>query len=130
MGLQNEVQKIPGVVFVLDYKYPNTFENTVIYWQGSCPQLPISKIGSTCLTITDRGGGRGRQPNAFTLLKLCFSSNFYVDGMKAMPDFNTNSDLEPELRGYYDEVLSINQAAEGLLRGLSEAQLLWKPEPQ
>lgn len=47
-----------------------------------------------------------------------------------MVDSNTNSDLVPELRGYYDEVLSINQAAEDLLRGLSQAQLLWKPEPR
>ena len=39
-------------------------------------------------------------------------------------------DLDPELRSYYDEVLKINHAAKDLIRGLSEAQLLWRPEPR
>ena len=40
-----------------------------------------------------------------------------------------NSDLEPELRSYCDEVRNINHAAEELVRNLSEAELLWKPGP-
>ena len=47
-----------------------------------------------------------------------------------MLEFAANSDLEPELRTYYDEVRKIKQAAEELVRNLTEAQLLWKPEPR
>jgi len=44
-------------------------------------------------------------------------------------EFAVNSDLEPELRSYCDEVRNINHAAEELVRNLSEAELLWKPGP-
>jgi hypothetical protein len=46
-----------------------------------------------------------------------------------MSDFVANSDLEPELRSCHDEIKNINRAAEDLVRNLTEAQLLWKPEP-
>ena len=39
-----------------------------------------------------------------------------------------NSELEPELRSYHDEVRNITHSAEELVRNLTEAQLLWKPE--
>src|SRR5262245_35022147 len=44
-------------------------------------------------------------------------------------DFVANSDLEPELRSYHDEIKNINRAAEDLGLNLTDAQLLWKPEP-
>lgn len=46
-----------------------------------------------------------------------------------MSEFKAGFDLEPELRGYYDEVLKISRYADDLVSGLTDTQLLWKPEP-
>src|SRR5436190_20657863 len=46
-----------------------------------------------------------------------------------MPESVTTGDLEPELRLYYEQVEGIKTDLEELIRDLSAAQLLWKPQP-
>jgi hypothetical protein len=47
-----------------------------------------------------------------------------------MPEVATNSDLDPELSLYSEQVQEIKRSAEELIRDLTAAHLLWKPKPE